>query len=102
MKYGNCLIGVLCIAVKHDFQGKFIVIKSKRQFVPHFMWLSHDGCAYDYSVYYDILPWPFCYVLYKGQYAKLNKAKTMKYLKSYNKRGNLNSQWERLDDSKQD
>ena len=102
MKYGNCLIGTLILAVKYNFEGKFIFMRKGRELVPHFAWLSNDKCLTHYCREYDVLPWPLCLIFFRGFIEKLDEIESDEYLKSYNRRVRLNSKWERLDDTAQD
>jgi hypothetical protein len=68
MNYGNCLVCAFFIYFKERHNNpKFILTNRPGTLVPHFMVRSTTG-FHHYKTVKDILPFPFCYLLFKGEF----------------------------------
>lgn len=68
MKYGNCLTGATLLMWKErKNRPKFILKIRPGTRVPHFMVKSDSG-LHHYRVSKDILPWPMCYIVFRGRF----------------------------------
>lgn len=69
MAYGNCLLGALILALRHP-GGHLIVTRHPPCLVPHLIWCDQQGRRWHYRLCHDILPWPLCYVVFAGKFAR--------------------------------
>jgi hypothetical protein len=68
MQYGNCLLGALFLMFsQRENKPKFILKYRTGTKIPHFMVKTKDQ-LHHYKVVKDILPWPFCYLIFKGTF----------------------------------
>lgn len=67
MKYGNCLIGLMIIMFTAEEKGRIIVKKSDHCWIPHLLFQTKSK-IYHYRVIKDVLPWPLCYLLFRGEF----------------------------------
>lgn len=68
MSYGNCLVGAIALMwMERGRRPRFILRRRPGTSVPHFMVLSQTG-LHHYRLKKDILPWPLCYVLFRGRF----------------------------------
>jgi len=68
LKYGNCLTGALLLLWTKRKQNPKLILRTRpRTMVPHFMVKSTSG-IHHYKTEKDILPWPLCYLLFKGSF----------------------------------
>jgi hypothetical protein len=71
MKYGNCLIGALFLLwKKRRTKPKFILKYRMNTKVPHFM-IRTKHRLHHYKVDRNVLPWPFCYIVFQGTFESL-------------------------------
>jgi hypothetical protein len=71
MKYGNCLIGALVLLYKERYNNPKFIIRSRPQtLIPHFMVCSNTG-LHHYKTKKDLLPFPFCYFVFCGEFKTL-------------------------------
>lgn len=61
---GNCLIGLALMAWRDRGRGRPLLFWD--DIVPHFLWERSDHSVHHYRIHRDLLPWPFCYLLYRG------------------------------------
>lgn len=72
MQYGNCFFGALFLLFKERKNNpKFIMKYRPGTFVPHFMVRTKDK-LYHYNLVKDIFCWPFCYLLFRGEFQAVN------------------------------
>jgi len=75
MKYGNCLFGAFVLLwTERKNNPRFIVRCRPETRIPHFMVITKD-CLYHYKMVKDILPWPLCYIVFLGEFQKLEHDK---------------------------
>lgn len=68
MRYGNCLLGALALLwMERLRRPRFLLRRRPGTLVPHFMVVSEAG-LHHYRVVEDILPWPLCYLLFRGRF----------------------------------
>lgn len=71
MKYGNCLFGALILLwTERKNNPQFILRVRPQTNTPHFM-VRTDDCLIHFRLVKDILPWPFCYLIFEGEFQKL-------------------------------
>ena len=81
MKYGNCLCGaLLLIWTERKNKPKFIMKYRPGTSVPHFMVRTKDK-LHHYNLEKNILLWPFCYLIFKGQFQTVNISESEDYNK---------------------
>lgn len=81
MQYGNCLVGALFLIYKERKNNpKFILRKRPGTLVPHFMVRTKDK-LHHYNVKRDILFWPFCYLIFNGEFQTVNISEEENYNK---------------------
>lgn len=68
MRYGNCLIGLIVLAIKHRFKGRVVVLRNVDYWIPHLAWLTADGRVHEYTTVKDLLPGPFYWIVFQGEY----------------------------------
>lgn len=74
MKYGNCLTGALFLLWSKRKQNPRLILKTRPgTMVPHFMVQSSAG-IHHYTTEKNILPWPFCYLIFKGNFQTVQTA----------------------------
>jgi hypothetical protein len=68
LKYGNCLAGAFFLLwrERHN-RPRFIVKRRPGTLVSHFMVRSETG-LHHYRVSEEILPWPLCYIVFRGRF----------------------------------
>jgi len=68
MKYGNCLAGAAVLMWRErNNNPRFMLNIRPGTKVPHFM-IKSDLGLHHYRVSEEILPWPLCYVVFKGRF----------------------------------
>lgn len=68
MRYGNCLVCALVLLWRERAsRPRFILRRRPGTIVPHFM-VRSDAGLHHYRVVKDVLPWPLCYLLFKGRF----------------------------------
>lgn len=67
IKYSNCLFGAILLWMCKG--GKIIMSRRPGTRVPHWMVVKEDG-LYHFRLRKDILPFPLCYLLFKGEFVK--------------------------------
>jgi hypothetical protein len=83
MKYGNCLVGALALLwIQKRKNPRFILRCRPNTKVPHFMIRTDEG-LHHYRVVSEILPWPLCYIVFKGEFQLVPYDKE----ESFNKKG---------------
>lgn len=83
MRYGNCLIGALFLFWKKRKKNPKIKVKVRPgTIIPHFM-IRDKKALYHYKLDKDVLPWPLCYLVFKGSFQRLKPEK--EYLFEMNK-----------------
>jgi hypothetical protein len=71
VEYGNCLICCFFLLWKErKNKPRFIIRKRPKTWVPHFMIRSSTG-LHHYRVVKEIVPFPFGYFLFKGEFQTL-------------------------------
>jgi hypothetical protein len=81
MKYGNCLLGALVLLWRERKNNpKFIMKYRMGTRVPHFMVQTSEQ-LHHYKVNKDILPWPLCYVVFRGEFQTINSSETENFTK---------------------
>lgn len=82
MRYGNCAIGALALLWRERCNKPRFLLKSRPgTFVPHFMVKSETG-LHHYRVDKDLLPWPFCYLIFRGRFQTVQPGDESDYDKS--------------------
>jgi len=72
MRYGNCFLGAFFLRIKyHRKNARFIYRYRPNTWVPHLMVQTNDA-IHHYRVKKDLLPWPFCYLVFEGQFETVN------------------------------
>jgi len=66
MRYGNCLIGVILLAIRHRFRGRVLKIRRPNQPVPHLLYRA-NGKTWHFKVEKDLLPGEWRYYWFKGR-----------------------------------
>lgn len=85
MKYGNCLTGALFLLWnKRTHKPQFIIKYRTGTKVPHFMVRTKDH-LHHFKVDQDLLPWPLCYLIFKGSFQSV----PLNEEDNYNKRRSL-------------
>lgn len=87
MRYGNCLLGSLIIFLskkKRKKNPKIVLRFRPESLIPHFMVKSNDQ-LYHYKLDKDILPWPFCYLIFQGSFQTLELEKEFLFMNEKNK-----------------
>ena len=74
MQYGNCLLGSFIILLNKKKKSKIILRFRPESYVPHFM-VKSENQLYHYKLEKNILPWPFCYLIFKGNFQVLDEQK---------------------------
>lgn len=77
MQYGNCLLGSCVILLnkkKRKKKSKILFRFRPESYVPHFM-VKSENQLYHYKLEKNILPWPFCYLIFKGSFQVLDEEK---------------------------
>lgn len=64
MRYGNCLIGVLVLAIQDCFRGRIRKLRHKR----HFVYFYRNGIVGHYQTVKDILPDRCYWLMYEGRF----------------------------------
>lgn len=83
MQYGNCLTGALFLMLRERRnRPKFIIRVRPGTFVPHFMVRTKDK-LHHYRVIKDILCWPFCYLVFRGELQTVSVSEEDNYIKRY-------------------
>jgi hypothetical protein len=73
--YGNCFLGSLILFwKKRKYNPKIIIGFRPGTVVPHFI-VKTQKYFYHYRTEKDILPWPFCYLVFKGSFQVLKNEK---------------------------
>lgn len=68
MRYGNCLLGALVLLwTQRKSDPKFLLKVRPSTKIPHFMVRTQEG-LHHYRLVNDILPWPFCYIIFEGKF----------------------------------
>lgn len=68
MKYGNCLTGAILLLWTQRNERPRLILKTRPGTrVPHFMVKTKAG-VHHYRVEEEILPWPMCYLVFKGRF----------------------------------
>lgn len=89
MRYGNCLFGSFVLLWTERKNNPRLIVRYRPQTrVPHFMVITRDN-LYHYKIIKNVLPWPLCYIIFMGEFQKLEhnqeqlfqKAMWMKSLK---------------------
>lgn len=84
MQYGNCLFGALMLLWSKRKQKPRLLLRFRPESAtPHFM-VSTENELHHYKVEKDILPWPFCYLLFKGSFQTLDKQKEILFVNRKN------------------
>lgn len=66
MRYGNCLIGAIFLMWRERNKNPQLIIQPiPYSLIPHIMVKTISG-IHHYKVEKDFLPWPFCYLWFKG------------------------------------
>lgn len=68
MQYGNCMLGLLILIIKHRFKGKIVLLKQRNSILPHLCWLARDGVLHDYHIVKDVLPKQLSFLWFKGKF----------------------------------
>ena len=69
MPYGNCLVGAWILS--RHFPDSFLVYSWCNPLVPHFLVVDRTtGQCWHYTVKRDIFCWPFCYLLFAGEFRR--------------------------------
>lgn len=72
MKYGSCFIGAIVLMFK--LKTLKIRIHQRHRFdPPHFYVITSDGVKWHYGVVEEILPKPFGWMIYKGEFRPMKK-----------------------------
>jgi hypothetical protein len=83
MRYGNCFVGALALLwVQRTNKPRLMLRFRPNTSVPHFMVRTRDGLHHYRSVE-EILPWPLCYVVFRGEFQTVQFDQE----ESFNKRG---------------
>jgi hypothetical protein len=88
MIYGNCLLGSIAIILnrkKRKKKSKLITRFRPDSYVPHFM-VKSDDKLYHYKFNKNILPWPFCYLIFHGSFQVVEAEKEILFI---NQKGTL-------------
>jgi len=89
MKYSNCLLGALFLFWrKRKHSPKILLRVRPGTLVPHFMVKDKRG-LYHYKLDNNILPWPFCYLIFNGSFQKLKQEKEYLFIMNKNHKNNL-------------
>lgn len=84
MRYGNCFTGALFLLWRERKNNpKFVMKYRTNTIVPHFMVQTGEQ-LHHYKVNKDILPWPFCYVVFKGEFDTVNFSEGESFAKHEN------------------
>ena len=84
MKYGNCLIGACVLLFKRKTKKPKIILRFRPEScVPHFM-VKTINRLYHYKLEKNILPWPFCYLIFQGSFQPLNLEKEILFINQKN------------------
>lgn len=68
IKYGNCLAGALFLFWKERNNSPTLLLRARPGTkIPHFMVKSSNG-LHHYRVSKEILPWPLCYIVFRGRF----------------------------------
>lgn len=82
MKYGNCVIGAFALLWRERWNKPRFLLKSRPgTIIPHLMLKSETG-LHHYRVEKDLLPWPFCYLVFKGRFQTVQPGEESDYDKS--------------------
>ena len=82
MRYGNCLIcGLVLLVVEIKNNPKFLFRYRPQSKVPHFMVRSNSG-LHHFKLVMDILPKPFNYLVFRGEFQTLDFDKEELFYKS--------------------
>jgi hypothetical protein len=73
MKYGNCLVGAVILAARHGFRGKFVLKSYRKGWIPHILFRANDGSWYHYRLVRDVVPFPFHFLLFQGEFHTLKR-----------------------------
>ena len=77
MQYGNCLL-VSCVILlnkkKRKKKSKVVLRFRPESYTPHFM-VKSENQLYHYKLEKNILSWPFCYLIFKGNFQVLDEEK---------------------------
>ena len=82
MKYGNCLVcGLVLFFSEMKNSPQFLFRYRPQSKVPHFMVRSNSG-LHHFKLVRDILPKPFNYLVFKGEFQTLDFDKEELFYKS--------------------
>lgn len=71
MRYGNCLIGVGVLAVRHRFRGRVVVWNR------HLYWKTKGGWYEHYRVVRDVMPdGPLQWLVFRGEFVRQSRLYT--------------------------
>lgn len=86
MKYGNCLFGALVLLWRERHNSPKFLFKARvGTKVPHFMVRTQDQ-LHHYKTDKDLLPWPFCYLLFQGSFQSVPLDQEDDYAKLKNRK----------------
>ena len=72
MTYGNCFLGaIILMAQKRTF--KLRIHRRHKWDLPHFYIKDKEGVRWYYGVDKDILPYPWGFIIYKGNFRPMRK-----------------------------